>query len=277
MERSSPSPWRDPLEDRLEAAIQAAGRETLAVSPRTPPVDLRRLSNRLGVLNVDFVEMDSDGVLRRRDGGFDIVLNSKNSITRNRFSWAHELGHLLFDRPVAETPAFRNASRSRVESCCDTIASEILIPRHLIDPSLIARCSLSAVPHIARDFRVSQEAAARRMVTLADEHCVLTVWRLPTAGVSRKHVVAKPQSNRRRDPLEGLPAPTGGTPPVFSSVHKALASSGVVHATEMVFRREQAGAYRGVRRAEVYVEALSIGSAGFPTVVAVAYLDRESG
>ena len=95
-----------------------------------PPTDLEKLGEQLGVVEVEPRELSVDGMVLPKGSGYKIVLNSKKP-DRFRFSWAHELGHIIDQSGLLARPQFRSAPRSPkdTEKLCDKIAAEILMPR----------------------------------------------------------------------------------------------------------------------------------------------------
>ena len=91
--------------------------------------------------------------------------------TRIRFSLAHEIGHTyLADRKGQPVSALEYGTDATIESVCDFFARALLMPRD----QLVARLKqlspgqrvppLHLVPRIAKEFDVSEQAAARRLV-----------------------------------------------------------------------------------------------------------------
>ena len=92
--------------------------------------------------------------------------------TRIRFSLAHEIGHTyLADRQGQPVSALQYGTDATTESVCDFFARALLMPRD----RLVARLKqlrpgnkrvppLHLVPRIAKEFDVSEQAAARRLV-----------------------------------------------------------------------------------------------------------------
>lgn len=118
----------------------------------------------------------------KRDG---IILVKKGaSEERTRFTIAHELGHFLigYHRPVGgkfectskdmraiQFKASDRAAKMEVEA--NRFAAELLMPRNTLVPWIKKVCDvdLRHILSLAKDYRVSKEAAARRFVELIDE------------------------------------------------------------------------------------------------------------
>jgi len=114
----------------------------------TAPVDvfaiLRELD--LGPAESPMPENISGKIERRDDGGFLVVLNSRQSMTRRRFTAAHELFHYIYQRDllgrgVADTLAYRSTGTELPnehitvadERQANTFAANLLMPTHLVD------------------------------------------------------------------------------------------------------------------------------------------------
>jgi hypothetical protein len=85
------------------------------------------LAHKLGVSRIMEQRLPFEGGLfQLPDGELVVKLNSESSFVRQRFTLAHELGHLL----LKTVPAFRSAPRTdlALERTCDMIAAELLMP-----------------------------------------------------------------------------------------------------------------------------------------------------
>lgn len=117
---------------------------------------------------------------RERDHG-SILLNSRSSRQRRRFSLGHELLHFLNptheqtsadgfhctrrDMSIAGGDKIGDRHR-RQESEANTFAIELLTPRHRLKPFLRGTPELAQVVSMAGEFDISREAAARRFVEI---------------------------------------------------------------------------------------------------------------
>ena len=111
-----------------------------------PPTDLRKLGEHLGVVEVEWKDIDVDGMVIPKTRGYKIILNSNR--TRSRFSWAHELGHVIIQTGSLDGPQFRGhlAGHKDTERMCDRLAAEILMPEELfrqqMDKKHLLMCAL---------------------------------------------------------------------------------------------------------------------------------------
>lgn len=166
------------------AQLLMRGRVTAA------PVPIERLARESGALlsYQPFETDDISGLLYRAEGAAPVIgVNSSNSKLRQRFTIAHELGHLLLhagngliiERLVRVN--FRNATTSTAsdseELDANRFAAELLMPEALLQQalgSLLSGRSLTdveLVKRLARRFEVSEQAMTFRLANLG----ILTV------------------------------------------------------------------------------------------------------
>ena len=151
-----------------------------------PPTDLARFGEALGVVEVEWKELNVDGMVLPKGSGYKIVLNSKKA-ARARFSWAHELGHIVFQSGSLARPQFRSAQRShkQIERLCDMIASEVLMPREQFSEHMNQLdFTLAAVPKLAQVFDTSIVSTAIRYTDLLPFPAVLSVWKSESGGLT---------------------------------------------------------------------------------------------
>ena len=105
---------------------------------------------------------------------------SKPSYFRQRFSLAHEIGHLILSRAAGplnfEELSKTNGTSHEEEAICDLFASALLMPKLAVEPYLKNATSVtsSLINNIAKDFRVSRSAALRRVAWLTNS--ILLLW-----------------------------------------------------------------------------------------------------
>jgi Zn-dependent peptidase ImmA (M78 family) len=134
------------------------------------PTDLVKIFDKLGL---QFIELDDpkdiDGAIIEIDGKPKIaVLNKAKSISRQRFTLAHELGHIFlnhnkrdFYEPVdseREVPDLRSAkAKPPKEIEADVFAAELLIPYQQLKKY---QDSINDLENISKLFQVSKDAMA---------------------------------------------------------------------------------------------------------------------
>ena len=107
--------------DRLALALVDASCEPAPTNLRMP---LGRLQDQVGGLRVRKAKMRGTGCTTFPDpntGIRDIFVNEADPATRMRFTIAHEIGHLVFERDKVVAPD--------VEEWCDEFANALLVPR----------------------------------------------------------------------------------------------------------------------------------------------------
>lgn len=113
-----------------------------------PPVDVEAIAAREGIRIVR-VELGSlEGRMREDDDGWVIEVNSDRSLTSQRFSVGHELGHRKMGHHGCGTDA-------KQEREANIFAAELLMPLALLKKALAEYRSLG---ELARLFQVSKEA-----------------------------------------------------------------------------------------------------------------------
>lgn len=138
------------------------------------PINIEAIAERLGftVVRLCNAPLECAGIvspLHRLIG-----INATHHRHRQRFSLAHEIGHL-----VLQHPAERRCSRgqiARLNHEADTFASELLIPtptlRSLLD-------TFQCTATLARLFEVSEEAMERKLSSLDRYSTALGAASLP--------------------------------------------------------------------------------------------------
>lgn len=150
-----------------------------------PPVPVEHIAHQVGAV-VSYQPFDSDdisGLLYRTEGAAPVIgVNSTNAKVRQRFTIAHELGHLhlhaghslILERQMHVN--FRDATSAttsnKEEAEANQFAAELLMPRKLLEASLaglLASRPLSdaaIVTRLATRFEVSRQAMEFRLAGL---------------------------------------------------------------------------------------------------------------
>jgi Zn-dependent peptidase ImmA (M78 family) len=147
----------------------------------TLPVPVARIANELGVaLRYELLEGDLSGMLyRAEDGAVVLGVNSWHAEVRQRFTIAHELGHLALHAETLYVDGFvaRDTQSSLAikpeEIDANAFAAELLMPRNAVLEQLSKLIGDSAdltlkraVAELARIFDVSEQAMQFRLVNL---------------------------------------------------------------------------------------------------------------
>jgi Zn-dependent peptidase ImmA (M78 family) len=168
--------------DRLVSRASTAARQLLRESNVTdPPVRVDFIAERLGLtVVVQAMETDLSGMLLRSDEDGNVIgVNRSHSISRRRFTIAHELGHYLLHkgRPVIVDPTLRinfrdslaSLATDREEIEANQFAAELLMPTRLVREVLAQLGALedeAATSELAGRFQVSVEAMTYRLINL---------------------------------------------------------------------------------------------------------------
>ena len=149
-------------------------------------VNLETLAKRWGVISIERHPMSSSGMLIPSRRGYKILLNEGHNRSRQRFSLAHELGHLLLQKLQISvtTPKNRSSGHSdEEERLCDQLAAEILMPRMAFyEDGWMEGWSLKSLRTLASIYDTSLPATAVRMVDLMPEEALMGVWKVSEEG-----------------------------------------------------------------------------------------------
>jgi len=151
----------------------------LAIKP--PPTPVEKIAKALGA-QVRFAPFDDElsGMVYIKNGVPIIGVNSLHHPNRQRFTIAHELGHLEFDREMITSsihvdkgfPGLNRDSHSatgteRIEIRANQFAAELLMPRTLIEQALAGKQidieDDGPIQELAKRFRVSKQALEYRI------------------------------------------------------------------------------------------------------------------
>lgn len=147
-------------------------------------VDLRGICSQLGV-EIRYEPLALDGILLQTESGYVATINSSDSKFRQRFSIAHEIGHIELYNTTSLTEAFghlsphdrKNSDAIEVEHLCDHFAAELLLPLHECRACVWQEgLSVSLVKKLVTCYRVSTSVAARRVIEAAPWNCAIVIW-----------------------------------------------------------------------------------------------------
>lgn len=148
----------------------------------TPPINVAELARRLGVLvQLKQAEEELSGFLLRDIDGHKALIgvNSEHHPNRQRFTIAHELGHLLLhegepihvDRGLKINLRNEAASQGILleEKEANLFAAELLMPSHFIRKDLQEKTALDLeqdIQTLADSYQVSTQAMMYRLAYL---------------------------------------------------------------------------------------------------------------
>lgn len=153
-----------------ESAVQIAHQFAASQLVSQPPIDIESVGRKFGIADIAPREMVDDGYVGRDVGGRLVVrYRSANSAERNRFTIAHEIGHVLISQvtghDVMETRHRRGSSFE--ESIANRIAAELLMPEQCLRHYLATmRPSWDSVMTMRSVFQVSTTALVLRLMDI---------------------------------------------------------------------------------------------------------------
>ncbi len=196
---------KNPRAERLE--IERRANEILAnAGAFEVPVNLSKVARALGVIvHFDALEDKVSGVLVVKGAERNVLINAGHHSNRQRFSLAHELGHLVlhdsegdrlfidtnmrvYQRVGASTDDAYNQPGSTTspqeEKEANQFASSLLMPGELVQRAAqdLDLSDESDVAYLARLFQVSDQAMAIRLQQLDVMNSVLTMDRGQSSG-----------------------------------------------------------------------------------------------
>lgn len=145
----------------------------------TPPIDLQAIARELGVETISERPMVEDGRLEQRANGTVIYLRHGSRETRQRFTLAHEIGHLILADPNQELVARRMWSGAgREERFCDEFAAALLFPRSWVMRTFGDQPATLATARAVADIcNASLSAAVVRLRAVLGWRSSLLQWR----------------------------------------------------------------------------------------------------
>ena len=149
----------------------------------TFPVPVERIAKQMGV-RVEYAPLDGDlsGFAHIRDGVRIVGINALHSPTRQRFTLAHELAHVLLhqteleaavhvDRGSLRRDALASEGTDPTEIEANTFAAELLMPKRFLEDVLNGRAidleDDEAIAALAKRFKVSEAAMRHRFEFLS--------------------------------------------------------------------------------------------------------------
>lgn len=166
---------------------------------RRLPLDIYALAHEFGVENIAIVDgLIEDGRLEQREGIVRVLLSARATPQRQRYTLAHELGHLLLADPDKDTIARRMRSDDDVERFCDAFAAALLQPRDVVirEYSRAPR-TLATVRHLADRTQTSLAAATVRLREVLEWQQSLLHWKRTDRGWHYRWGAGVPRASYR--------------------------------------------------------------------------------
>lgn len=176
-------------EDAIKTAIYSKFPDLNKVEPPIKIEYLEELAEKMGVKVIRRLDMQPSGLISLlKTGEYKIDLNEKDSIERQRFTLAHEIGHTfffkfddeindrarsLFENKNLETPITDQPE----ERLCDIAAAEILMPSQVFQKKLSAvGHSAKSILRLSNQFKTSIQATSRRLAEISPYKLVIALW-----------------------------------------------------------------------------------------------------
>lgn len=252
--------------------------ESLASDLGVKQILKRPLTNSLGE------HPGVDAMLVPLGDGYTVVINESAPLARQRYSLAHELGHIMLlateshAREPARTTRFRSASpesdkKRSEERLCDEIAAELLMPEASFSKE-VEWCgrSLEHLPRLANLFGTSLTATAIRFWELLPEPCHLVKWK---KTIHRTAVVSPAWQMRNRLPGPYLrPLVKLSDPSTFRAMQECWGSVRLSRSIESLLVEYQNAGRRYITAGKFETESIGYGSPKNRAVMSVIYLSR---
>ena len=192
-----------------------------------------------------------------------ITVTTRTNMARQRFSLAHELGHWHYHRgrsSICRPDDIGNLVRSSLhpERVADTYAADLLLPRYLFEPRLIAAAgpSFSAVDQLTIEFQTSITATALRLVEFTP-----SVMLICHAAKGRKWFKAAANVPARWFPRDDLDADSCA----FDVLHREEDRSRIAKiGADAWFERNEASRY------EIFEETIRVGASEILTLLTLS-------
>lgn len=156
--------------------------------PPFKPEELAQLLDIQKIVKTDLGK--TNAMLLKSYNGFVIKLNKYHIASRQNFSFAHEIGHILFSElnleKYIESTEYRTFNPQRnqnnrallKEKLCDIASAELLMPKPIFTKYLSNYgISLQTVEQLADIFEVSPQSSAIRMTELSSKACLALLWK----------------------------------------------------------------------------------------------------
>jgi Zn-dependent peptidase ImmA (M78 family) len=134
---------------------------------------------------------DMGAMLLRYNDSYLIKVNVNHLKSRQNFSLAHEIGHILFDE-LGETSSLepiefrsfdpqgqRIANVRAKERLCDRVATELLMPENIYSKYLTnLGISINTLEKLSNLFKVSLQTSAIRAAEVSNNSCIVMIWKM---------------------------------------------------------------------------------------------------
>jgi len=220
------------------------------------------------------------GMLVPNDSGYLIAINERVGESRQLYSLAHEIGHLIHIGNQASRRSLARRERYRgkwdhhddpeEERLCEVIAAELLMPQETFSRHAERLdSSLKSIPNLCKWYGTSITATTIRLVELCTKPRLLVRWLRDKRRQGNMRV-----SWQIRNSMEG-PAvevsTTGGR--TFAGAKTAWIENGLIVTDETLLERVTHGTPRYVRFPVMKTESSGFGIGTHRFVLSVVYLN----
>jgi len=153
---------------------------------------LESIAARLGVGEIVYEPLSFDGGVYDLEGKRHIRINSLAAPTRQKFTLAHEIGHLMLERTAGV--GAKCTTDKELERACDKTAAELLLPVEQVKSvaSSLGEQSPEKLGVIAGRFGVSLQVAAQRLHDLGLWKKGVGMWKCDATATQKWYVGKRP-------------------------------------------------------------------------------------
>jgi Zn-dependent peptidase ImmA (M78 family) len=276
--------WREPLVRKLieahegrspESVIEAyADQLRLAAEQTRLPICPHLIASRHGIKRRGASHSFAGRIYAEPSGQLVMDINEADSDERQHFTEAHELIHPAFPgfalehRYRLDTTMDRYAENREEEYLCDLGAAALLMPAELVAQHYTVRGGLRDVERLSHDAEVSIEAAANRIVALADEPACMICMTWSHKPADRQALRKGLEVSRRLRTRYAVTSHINLYLPRFKSAED---DSVFCHAAEASSIQSATATLPGVDAAGLFrIEAKRYGSGAMERVIALA-------
>lgn len=164
--------------------IAMLAREVRGSLKQSKRADLNAICATVGV-SIQYKPLGVDALLQEMETGYIASINSASSKVRQRFSIAHEVGHVMLYNATGLAQAFGHLSPNErksseaieIEELCNRFAAELLMPIADWQKQIFSEgISLKVIRRLMSRYEVSISAAARRVIDAEVWKCAIVIW-----------------------------------------------------------------------------------------------------
>ena len=240
---------------------------------KSRPPDLHSLGQSMGVVGVEERSLTVQAMTLPVRRGYKIIINSNDFNIRKRFSWAHELGHILEAQDSIGVVKQLSHRDKKLERLCDTLAAEILMPTELFaDDMISSQHGFGSVGRLANIYQTSITSTAIRYVNLLKIPTVLIRW-APAQG----NVGLKPTWKLQNNCI-GPIVPSDwhnqkSSSSTFEGAESAYTWSKLEQSYEKLLARVRVGTQQFIRFSRYKTESMGFGTGRNRFVLSIVYLN----